>query len=56
MDKKERIYNAILIICTLWYEFKNNFDAQSDFGKNFVTKSYSYLTFLSEVRFSKKIY
>ena len=27
-----------LLIYTLWYEISNNFDAQRDFGKNFVTK------------------
>ena len=26
------------IICTLWYEFLNDFDTQSDFDKNIVTK------------------
>ena len=36
--KKERIYIDTLIIYTLWYEFQNDFDAQRDFGKNFVTK------------------
>ena len=37
-DKKERTYIDTIIIYTLWYEFQNDFDAQSDFGKNFVTK------------------
>ena len=32
----EIIYIDTLI--TLWYEFKNDFDAQGDFGKKFVTK------------------
>ena len=35
-DQKEIIYIDTLI--TLWYEFKNDFDAQGDFGKKFVTK------------------
>ena len=29
----------ILLMYTLWYEFSNNFDAQSDFGNFFVTKN-----------------
>ena len=33
MDKKERIHIDTLLIYTLWYEFSNNFDVQSDFGK-----------------------
>ena len=35
---KRKNFNDTLIIYTLWYEFQNDFDAQSDFGKNFVTK------------------
>ena len=31
--KKKRTYIETLIIYTLWYEFKNNFDVQIDFGK-----------------------
>ena len=33
----------------LWYEICNDFDAQSDFGKNFVTKKWllSYILNLS---------
>ena len=48
MNKKERIYIDTLIIYTLWYDFWNYFDAQSDFGKKKLSqKSYSYLTFLT---------
>ena len=36
--EKKRIYIDTLIIYTLWFEFQNDFAAQSDFGKNFVTK------------------
>ena len=32
------MYIDNLIIYTLWYEFQDNFDAQSDFGKIFVTR------------------
>ena len=39
MDKKERVYNDTLIISTLWYDFLNDFDAQSYFGKSFVKKN-----------------
>ena len=35
---KRKNSNDTLIICTLWYEFQNDFDAQSDFAKFFVTK------------------
>ena len=31
----------ILVKYTLWLEFLNDFDAQSDFDKNFVTKKYA---------------
>ena len=37
-DKKERIYADTVLIYPLWYDFPNDFDAQSDFGKYFVTK------------------
>ena len=37
--KKERSFINALFIYTLLYEFSNDFDAQSDFGKNFVTKN-----------------
>ena len=50
--KKIWIYIDTLIIHTLWCEFLNDFDAVSDFGKNFVTKNYSYLIFLTQVRSS----
>ena len=36
--KKKNIYIDTLIIYTPLYEFQNDFDAQSDFGKIFVTK------------------
>ena len=35
-DKKEWSNIDILLIYTLWYEFLKDFDAQSDFGKNFI--------------------
>ena len=38
MDKKETHYIDILLIYTLRYEFSSDFDAKSNFGKNFVTK------------------
>ena len=47
----QRMYlSKISIICSLWYEFKRNLDAQSDFDKNIVTKklvksNYSYLKY-----------
>ena len=31
--KKETLYIATLLIYTLWHEFSNDFDAQSDFDK-----------------------
>ena len=43
--KKERIYIDTFIIYTLWYEFQNNFDAQSDFGKNVTKKAILILPF-----------
>ena len=39
MAKKGRSYIDTLLIYTLWYESSNDFDAQSDFGKFFVTKN-----------------
>ena len=39
MDKKETSYIDTLLIYTLWYEFSSDFDAQSNFGKIFVTKN-----------------
>ena len=39
MNKKEASYIDTLLIQTLWYEFSNDFDAQSDLGKIFVTKN-----------------
>ena len=39
-DKKETSYiDTLLIFYTLWYDFLKNFDAQSNFGKIFVTKN-----------------
>ena len=36
--KRMKLYTVdTLLICTLWYEFSNNVDAQSDFGNFFVT-------------------
>ena len=48
-DQKERIYLDNLIIYTPWYEFLNDFDAQSEFGKIVVTKKLllSYILYLS---------
>ena len=37
--KKETSYIDTLLFHTLWYEFSNDFDAQSDFGKIFVKKN-----------------
>ena len=37
-DKKEIIDFHTLLIFTLWYEFSNNFETSSYFGKNFVTE------------------
>ena len=39
-----------LLIYTFWYEFSNDFDAQSDFGKDFVSEklvswNHSYLNY-----------
>ena len=31
--KRIKKKQVIMILCTLWYEFLNDFDAQSDFGK-----------------------
>ena len=39
LNDKETSYIDTELIYTLWYEFSNDFDAQSDFGKNFVTKN-----------------
>ena len=39
MEKKETSYIDTLFIYTLWYEFSNDFDALSDFGKHFVTEN-----------------
>ena len=36
---KKPFYIDNLLIYTLWYQFSNGFDAQSDFGKIFVTKN-----------------
>ena len=49
LDKVERIYIDTLIIYTFWYEFQNDFDAQSYFGKIFVIKMllWSYILNLS---------
>ena len=46
--KKKGVKNDTLLMYTLWYEYSYDFDAQSDFGKNFVAKklvrwSHSYL-------------
>ena len=41
MDKKETSYIDALLLYTLQYEFSNDFDAQSDFGKIFVTKLFT---------------
>ena len=35
--KKETSYIDTLLVCSVWYEFPNDFDAQSDFGKNRLT-------------------
>ena len=45
-DKKETNYRDFWLIYTLIWVL-NDFDAQSDFGKNFVEKIYSLGTFLS---------
>ena len=42
-DKKETSYIDTWLIYTLWYEFSNDIDAQSDFGKKFVTTKYTHL-------------
>ena len=36
--KKETSCVDTLLIYAIWYEFSNDFDAQSDFGKFFVKK------------------
>ena len=38
LDKKEIIHVDTFLIYTLLDDFLNDFDAQSDFGKRFVTK------------------
>ena len=38
MDKKEWMYIDISLIYTLWYEFSNDFETSSYFGKTFVTE------------------
>ena len=43
MDINERSYTDTSLIYTLWYEFSYNFDAKSDFGKDFVTKKSTHL-------------
>ena len=35
-DKKEWSYTDTLLIYTFWYDFLNDYDTQSDFGKHFV--------------------
>ena len=37
--KKKQVAMILYLFYTLWYEFSNDFDAQSDFDKNFVTKN-----------------
>ena len=37
--KKEPSYIDTLLIYTLWYEFSNDLDAESDFGKISVTNN-----------------
>ena len=44
--KKKEFYIDALLIYTLWYEFSNDFDAQSDFGNNFVPKKLASCTIL----------
>ena len=39
MEKKETCYINTLLVYNLWYEFSNDFEAQSKFGKNIVTKN-----------------
>ena len=45
-SKNETSYIGNLLIFSLWYEFSNNFDAQSDFDKKFVTLDLLPFTFL----------
>ena len=47
MDKKEWSYVGYLLICTLWNEFSIDFDAQNDFSKISVKKSWSLGTILT---------
>ena len=46
MILKKSIYIYTLLICTLWYEFSNDLEGHSDFGKNIVRKSWSLGTIL----------
>ena len=52
-DKKKGVtYTDTLLIYTLWCEFSNDSDAQSDFGKNFVKKKAGPLKpFLSKIEY-----
>ena len=38
-DKKERSHIDTLLIYALWYEFSNDFEAQSEFGKKMSQKT-----------------
>ena len=53
LDKKKEVtYIDTLLIYTLWYDFSNDFDAQSDFGKYFSQKklaSWNILLFKSKL-------
>ena len=40
---KETSFIDISLVYTLWYEFSNDFDGQSDFGKNLVTEKSTHL-------------
>ena len=41
--RKETSYIHTLLVSILWFEFSNNFDAKSDFGKIVVTKKSTHL-------------
>ena len=52
IKKKGVTYTDTLLIYTLWCEFSNDSDAQSDFGKNFVKKKAGPLKpFLSKIEY-----
>ena len=47
-DKKDRTFIDTLLVYTLWYDFWNDFDAQSDFTKKLVLWNHTFLKYALE--------